>query len=527
MNGIGMPILRGASVAILTLLASIALVPSSAAQTPDDAIRFTQRAPASGARMTGLAGAGIVGIADQTALVMNPAGLGYYTRSEFSANLNMVGTGDEAVYRTPAEGGMLDRSLRNTAIGNLAYVFRVPTVTGSLVLAASFNHVNTYDRNLIYEGENSESSITDSFLPFDDEYEIGFEDGVPFPRFFSTYPELGYFGGAIEFLGEEVGTGNYPFYQAVDPSTTIFQEGEVLEEGSLRELNFGGAVEAVKGLMAGGSVNISFGSYRYRSTFDEFDDLNQNGPNQYEVILDDRTLRGFDSMTYTERLESDLVGVNARFGISGTVAPSVRLGLSLETPTYYNVNEDYEQTIITYFDEGGSLSDEPGPSEFEYTITTPWRLGGGIAFAAVGLTVSADAEYVDWSQLRMNADTDKSYFADLNRQIRDDFEGVWNTRVGLEYNIQNVALRGGIAFMPDPARQGLTLGNGEELDRERTFFSLGIGYTFADQLQVDFGWMQERFDDAFVPYGRLEVPAPVVEESVVRNRFVVGLRYLF
>ncbi len=517
----------GIRTAGIALSLALMLFSTAQAQTADDAIRFTQRAPASGARMMGLAGAGLVGIADQTALVMNPAGLGYFNRSEFSANLNFSSTGDEALYRTPAEGGIFDRDLRNTGIGGVSYVFKVPTVSGSLVLAAAFNQVNTYDRNLIFRGENSESSISDSFLPFDDEYEVGFDNGTPFPRFFANYPELGYFGGAIEFLGEEVGSGNYPWYQAVDPSTTIFQEGEVLEEGSLRELNFGGAVEAVKGLMAGASVNISFGSYRYRSTLDESDNLSQNGPNQYEVILDDRTLRGFDALTYTERLESDLVGVNARFGISGSVAPSVRLGLSLETPTYYNVNEDYEQSLVTYFDEGGSLSDEPGTSEFEYTITTPWRIGGGVAFAAVGLTVSADAEYVDWSQLRMDADTDKSYFADLNRQIRDDFEGVWNTRVGLEYAISNLALRAGIAFMPDPARVGLELGNGDELDRERTFFSLGVGYTFANQLQLDLAWMQERFDDAYVPYGRLEVPPPVAEESVVRNRFVVGLRYLF
>ncbi|HEX7072135.1 MAG TPA: outer membrane protein transport protein, partial [Rhodothermales bacterium] len=505
MNGIPMPFQRRAIMSIAVLLSVFGSLQTVHAQTAEDAIRFTQRAPATGARMSGLAGAGLVGIADQSALILNPAGLAYFTRSELSAGLNILSTADEARYFTPAAGDVFERNLRDTGIGNIAWVYKVPTVTGSLVLAAAFNQVNTFDRNLIFEGENSESSISDSFLPFDDEYEVDFDNGAPFPRFFADTPELAYLGGAIEFLGEDVGAG-YPFYQAVDPSTTIRQSGEVLEEGRLKELNFGGAVEALKGVMAGASLNLAFGSYRFRSDFDETDHLNQNGPSQYEIFLPNDTLRGFDQLFYTERLESDLVGVNARFGVSGAIGPSVRLGVTLETPTYYNVNEDYERIVETFFDEGGSLAHggqpgDAGQGEFEYTITTPWRIGGGVAFAAVGLTVTADAEFVDWSQLRLDADTDQAYFEDVNRQIRDDYEGVWNTRVGLEYNIENLSLRGGIAFLPDPARDRIELRNGDELDRERTFFSLGASYKFADQLLLDFAWMQERFDDAYVPYG--------------------------
>ena len=517
---------------VASFVVSLGLFSHATAQTADDAIRFTQRAPATGARMMGLAGAGLVGIADQTALVLNPAGLGYYARSEFSTSLNLQSTVDEATFRMPSLGDTRERGLRDTGIGNISYVYKVPTVTGSLVLAAAFNQVNTYDRNFIYEGDNAESSITDSFLPFDDEFEVDFEnDGTPFPRFFSVTPELAYLGGAIEFLGEDVGTG-YPWYQAVDPSTTIRQRGELLEEGSLKELSFGGAVEAVPGVMGGASLNISFGSYDFRSTLEESDPMNANGPSQYQIFLPNDTLRGFDQLRYEETLQSDLVGVNGRFGVSGSFTSAVRAGLTLETPTFYNVNEDYALRLDTYFDEGGSLGHggEPGDAgqgEFEYTITTPWRIGGGVAFAAVGLTVSADAEYVDWSQLRMNADADESYFADINRQIRDSFKGVWNTRVGVEYNFQSLALRAGLALMPDPARDGLSLAGGGELDRERTFFSLGAGYTFADQLQIDIAWMQERFDDAYLPYGRIEGTPPSIEEKVVRDRVVIGVRYLF
>lgn len=299
----------------------------------------------------------------------------------------------------------------------------------------------------------------------------------------------------------------------------------------MSELNFGGAAEAVQGVMAGMSINLSFGSYKFRSEFTEDDTFNENGLDDYIVILPDGgMLRGFDFLRYTERLETDLVGINGRFGVSGGFSPMFRAGLVLETPSYYNVTEDYRRTVETFFDEGGSLSHggqtgDAGEGNFEYNITTPWRLGGGIAFATAGLTIAADAEYVDWSQLRFRASSDKAYFDSVNDDIRDNLTGVWNTRLGAEYHFTNLALRAGIAFQPDPNARGRT-SSSDAIDRDKTFFSLGASYRVAEQLQIDAGWMQERFDDVFVPYRDVDVP-PFVEESVVRNRFVVGVRYLF
>ena len=54
-----------------------------------------------------------------------------------------------------------------------------------------------------------------------------------FPGVFpTTYPQLAYDAGAIDFLFENVGTGNDElFYEAVTPGTRIDQLGDVLEEG--------------------------------------------------------------------------------------------------------------------------------------------------------------------------------------------------------------------------------------------------------------------------------------------------------
>ena len=139
--------------------------------------------------------------------------------------------------------------------------------------------------------------------------------------------------------------------------------------------------------------------------------------------LDDGSLlEGFDFLTYRQRLESDLLGINARVGLSAEVASNIRLGLTVETPTFYTIDEVFGAEYETFFDDGGVLSygdqiDDVGNGNFEYEITTPWRLGIGIGFHSDFVTVMADAEFVDWSQLELNADTDRAFFADLSQAI--------------------------------------------------------------------------------------------------------------
>ena len=89
-------------------------------------------------------------------------------------------------------------------------------------------------------------------------------------------------------------------------------------------------------------------------------------------------------------------------GMSAKVNPQMLVGVTIETPTYYSVDEDFRTRLETFFDNGDAFEDHL--SEFtEYEIETPWRLGAGLSYEVAGLTLSADAEYVDWSQLMLRA----------------------------------------------------------------------------------------------------------------------------
>ena len=543
--------LRAVGGAALIVLLALAGTGTAHAQTAEDALRFTERAPATGARMMGLSGAGIAGVADYAALYTNPAGLGYVQTSQAAGAFGLSLTQDESLFRAPlldADGNEITSPADATASdygGNANLVYRFPTSRGSLVFAAGYNQVNFFKSELAFEGTNAGSSITDIFLPGVGAY--GFDDnGVPVPD--SDLSFVAYEAGAVEFLPDEDEAGNYPFYQAVAPGTLIEQQGTVTREGRLSEVNLGGAVEAGRGFMVGLSVNISSGIYTFDNFYTETDINNENTPDLYSVVFTDGTeLAGFDELQFSERTESELTGGNLRGGFSAEVAPGVRAGLTLETPTFYQINETFTVAeITTFFDEGGSLSygDQPGDvgrGTFEYEIRTPWRLGAGLSVNTLALTdgtadltLLGDVEIVDWSQLEL--DSESFDFSGANRSI-DNYKVVANMRLGAEYRQDAFTLRGGFAYQPDPRGFEVELAGGERSDRSKTFLSAGVGYQVNEQVRLDLGWMQERFDDQYVPYGSyggFDVPGgdegvlpSVVDEAMVRNQFLLGLSYSF
>ena len=515
--------------AISLVLLCLAAPFTATGQTAEDALLFSERLPATGARSIGLSGTGIAGLGDYSAFYTNPAGLGHLQKSQFSASLNFLAATNESFVQRQGFNQAIEDDLTDQRLGNLALAYKVPTRQGSLVVGGAFNQTNTFERSLRFSGLNADGSITDVLLPFDDEFEVvENDDGTFSPRFFSDLPEIAYLGGAIEFLGENVGTGDALFYQAVNPGSTIEQASDVFQEGRMSDVSFGGAVEAARGVMAGLSLNFNVGTYRFESFFDEIDINDENTEDLYIVLNGDTELRGFDQVTYEERFESDLVGVNLRAGISAEAAENLRLGLVIETPTFYRVDETFETVITTWFDSGGSLSygGEPGDigrGSFEYDITTPFRFGLGISYYVSGLRLMGDVEFIDWTQLELDADTDRDFFADLNRAIRNEFQAVVNTRLGAEYTMNDLSLRIGFASNPNPIETRLTTSAGSTLNRDKTFFSAGIGYRFSDTLVVDFGWMQERQDDVYLP----DFVDYVVDENLVRNHFLVGLSVLF
>ena len=532
--------------ALLGLVGSAGLQPA-AAQTLDDVTRYSERVPAPGGAGAGMAGAGLLsGIDAPTALFGNPAGLGWLSGSAIGGDFSVLRARSTAQLTTPDATRTAERTVSDYSLGSLAGAYSFPTDRGSLVLGVSLHQTNGYGRGFDVTGANRSNSITGTFLP------SGYSVDEEGPLFESARPQLAYESGAIDFSRPVFEEGNYPFFQAANPQAaavdgqmTLEQQENVLESGQMNELATGLATEVAPGVMLGGGVNVTFGSYTFERFYRERDgsdllppeDLdNPQTPYDPYFLTDPETgevtLEGFYEFRLEERIETDISGVNLRFGLSAQVTEALRGGLLVETPTWYNLTEVFGTEMQTDFDCEGSGSSFTCPqggvegfasgdlrgSEFEYRLQTPWRIGGGLQYSRDGLTLAGDLEFVDWTQADVSAD-DASFTA-LNRSIQA-LDATINTQVGAEYAFETTAVRAGVAYRPDPRDESFEDVDGQSTNNDRLFLSAGVSYTPTDQLALHANWMQERIDDTFSSYAG----GPFVREDVARNRILIGITY--
>lgn len=528
----------------LAALALALLAPMGAhGQTISDVLTITRQAPATGARMMGMAGAGTAGLEDYAAFTYNPAALGYYQHSEVAGSFYGFSATNEAVFRLPGGNtSPLDENTRNYGLGNLAYIYKVPTQRGSFVVGGGINEVNNYARELSFEGVNDQNTLAEAYIPApkqltwdvnlgpdgeldgendlnpDDEYTV---NGLTNPfalLLFDTYA----LDIAYDNFEQDPATGGVTLNGDLlrSPLASVQQSGTLTEEGSRYEANLGSAIEVASDVMMGASVNVIFGSYSFTNIYEE-----ENAGDSDEA--------NFEYLELTDRIEDDFSGANGRLGVSARIVEGLRGGLMLETPTYYSIKETYSTELYA---ESEGLSDTYGDDndenfasgEFEYQITTPWQLGAGLAFSAGRASISGDLTFVDWSQLELSSDTDRNTFDNLNQNISQNLDIALNARFGGEYRFKQLSARAGFAYQPDPFQSDLTSSDGESFDKKRLFYSAGVGYRLSNRLELDAAWMQERFEDQYSPYtvaggGR----GPVADEQIARNRFVIGLRYAF
>ena len=341
-------------IAGLTVVLLSCVTPAKA-QTADDALRFSQRhAAIGGAPLIGMGVRGFGGVGVYGALHSNPAGLGYINRSELAISLDALDVNNTS---SSGSAGFSSDAYKvnsiHSGIGNLSYVHNVPTQRGSMVFGFGFGEVQSFQRDMEFAGSNNLSTISTSFLPFDDEYTLTEDGGLDQ---LNDLPFAAFNAGIIEYFPDLEALGEYPFLEAAIPGTVIDQQGTVRDGGQLYEGGAGMAVEVAEDVMLGASLNFMFGDYSFDSSFEEIDTNHQNGFEDYNVLDDGNLLEGFDRLTYAQRLESELVGVNLRVGVSAQLNRFLRVGAAVESPTWVYIEESYGASYSTEFDDGGVLS---------------------------------------------------------------------------------------------------------------------------------------------------------------------------
>lgn len=154
---------------LVLLAAGLGTIPTAEAQNRFDALRFSTQYPA-GDAMNAAGSAAAADFLDYASVLQNPATLGLAPNSSFNLGLGLRNISEEARYLGSTNS--FDDS--QTRFTNLGFVYKLPTVQGSLVIGGGYNQTADFNRAYRINAFNERSSITDFFFDNDFYFDTAF-----------------------------------------------------------------------------------------------------------------------------------------------------------------------------------------------------------------------------------------------------------------------------------------------------------------------------------------------------------------
>lgn len=479
-------------IAFLIFVISISTVFS---QNENDALRYSQMFPGGTARFAAMGGSfGALG-GDFSSLSINPAAIGIYRSSEFTITPALNYSQVETTYFNTFEEDMK----YDFNLNNIGAVFAFPTGNKGaeggwqyVNIGVGLNRHNNYNDRWIARGFNPNNSFMTSILE-----QANREGSVNKLSDFST-------GLAWDtwLLGKDEDTGFF-----VDmPDGRVLQHQVTNTSGSVREFVLSMGANYSDMLYLGATVGFPSVTYKEETTFQETDTENVNDV--------------FNSMTYTNSLETSGSGYNFKIGAIVRVTDFIRLGGAFHTPTFFELKDKYRASMrsdlnIDHPDYKDFARSPEG--RFDYEINTPLRAIGsiGFVFGNMGL-INIDYEYVDYTKARLRS---KDYlFTDENELIRSSFAEQHNIRVGGEVRFDPIILRAGYAYYSSPYRSGVN-------DAQRSLLSAGFGIREGNYF-IDFAYTYAFYSDNYFPY-QVSGPNPVMVRDFSSSSFRATLGWRF
>ncbi|MGA9116762.1 MAG: outer membrane protein transport protein [Bacteroidota bacterium] len=457
------------------------------AQFPEDALRFATPGIGVGARSLGMGNA-YTGVAnDFSALYWNPAGLAQLEYGEFSLGLSHLNYGNRSTFFDNQKS----YSNNSTTLNSLGLVFPVPTHRGSLVFAFGYARNSSFTTGLSFEGFNPVSSIIQTFAPDSLSYPADLSGNIAYQLYLADVDTLtGLWDSRIR--------------------NRVTQLGKVLEGGGVNHWSAAGAIDIARNVSVGATLTYATGSYSYDRSFVEQDDDGIHTVAPFD----------FDQLTLDEYVESDLSGFNASLGLLYRVPERFRFGLTVRTPTAYQVREEDGILARSAFDNG-DIRPVDAPFESagsrEYDVLTPWVFSAGASVILKHLMISADVEYTDWTQLAFE-DAGAELMA-LNKEIKELFRPTANWRLGAELDAADygVRLRGGFMYSPSPF-------DGDPSSFDRKHVTGGLGILLSEFTMLDLAYARGWWNSFRTNYVH---PASRVEEKITTNNVIVTFSYRF
>lgn len=422
----------------------------SFAQNEFDVLRYSTLDHHGDARFNAMGGSfGALG-ANLSALSINPGGLGVYKSSDFSFTPSFHYNYSES----NKDGNSVTDGKLNLHFSNigLAGNFARNGDWKSVNIAIGYNRLSNYNTSISIKS-NTSNSLLNAYTSELSANGGTYEEDIP--GLFPFSSNLAY----QTYLVNPLINGGVEYDHVFENSKNIKQSTRYETRGGSGEMYFALGSNYSDKLYIGALIGIPTVKYVYDRDYTEVSDPSD-------------TLTEFKSFSVHDYVRTTGTGVNLKLGMIYKIADWFRVGTAFHTPTVYSLSDQWSTTVSSENKSGEVLSEGSPLGNFEYFVTTPYRLVGSAAFI-VGKhgVINGDFEVVDYSTARIKEDNafGSADFSNENQNVRDNFRLTHNIRVGTEWRLDPFRLRAGYRF------QGDQLKNNFNVDNSSSTYSFGVG----------------------------------------------------
>lgn len=481
------------------------------AQDLTDALRY------SSIQVQGTARSGSMGNAfgalggDFTSASINPAGLGLYRSSEFTVTPISGSTKVESSYY----GTGMENSDYKFSLNNMSYVYAVPVAAKneagivSVSVGVGYNRVKDLNSDAVIQGYDVNGSYMDYF-----------SDRANQGTWSDFYEELAWKTDML--LYDENAQEYYSDLQ--DANYGQSQRKTYSKNGSIDEYSFVLGMNFNHKLYVGMAWGINDLYYSEGTTIYEADDNNNKPDIPY-----------FNNYQFNSYFSTYGTGHNFKFGLIYKPVNELRLGVSIHTPTYYHLHDNFNTSMfsdITYEDGRDTYSEYSPYNEYDYHLQTPMRttFSGAYIIGRKGL-ISVDYELVNYGKAKLKDGADGYDFYDENAEINEAYKNSGNLRIGGEFMAtNNVSVRGGFEYHGS-AYDDVAFGTSQlNSEAKKLVYAAGIGYR-TGLFFADIAYRYSTLEDFDYPYPTLssnDYPAPAAASfNTIKNDVLFTLGFKF
>ena len=445
---------------ILLAIVIIALSQIVSAQNIDDALRYSQTFYQGTARFNGMSGAFTALGGDMSSIQLNPAGLGLFRSTEISVTPQLFTNKVNTTFTESASD--FTSKLGLSQIG-IVSVLKTGSGAGlnNIAISYTYNRTNNLDFYGRIRGTLNNTSMAEYWAAISNGYTRNELGGDAYLAQY-TYLTDTLSGSSNQWgtIFSSYGDASYQSGQSVE--RIIDNTGHQGEHTIAFGANIGDKI------YIGAALGLAEISY--------------TGHYEHSEYLTSGNIYGLYNFNYVNHFDAEGNGANFKFGVILRPVESLRIGFSMQTPTVYNMDETFYSSMTSSFDFG-NYEAGTGASTYSYKLRTPGRINLGLAYQVGSLALlSADYEFVDYSTAKLKDGIDGYNFTNENSDIKSELQNTGNLRLGAEFHVGSMYLRGGYRYYGSAFQSG-TLNE----DKHYSGYSLGIGYR-QNPFYIDFAF---------------------------------------